>query len=166
MSVNASIQWFRSVALGLRPLGRIGQAVALFVLLGGGSAFAQSPDNLEIVTATGVHPFSVELATNDAEREKGLMYRRYMPRDRGMLFDFKREEPVTFWMKNTYISLDIIFISRSGSVVGVERDAEPLSERMIPSGAPCYAVLEVNAGVAASIDLRPGDKIIHSIFAP
>jgi uncharacterized protein len=129
-------------------------------------ASEQTLDKLEIVTSTGVHPFSVELASNDAEREKGLMYRRFMPRDRGMLFDFKREEPVTFWMKNTYIPLDMIFISRAGTVTGIAADAEPLSERLIPSGGPCYGVLEVNAGVAASIGLKPGDKIRHPIFAP
>jgi hypothetical protein len=166
MSQNASLSWFRSLAPGLPSLARVARALALIAFFGATAAHAQNPDKLQIVTSKGVYPFSVELATNDAEREKGLMYRRYMPRDRGMLFDFKREEPVTFWMKNTYISLDMIFISRLGVVTGDVADAEPLSERMIPSGGPCYAVLEVNAGVAASIDLRPGDKIIHSIFAP
>lgn len=143
--------------------------VALFIwacsaLLG--PASAQTLDKLEIVTASGVHAFSVELARDDAAREKGLMYRRYMPRDRGMLFDFKREEPVMFWMKNTYIPLDMIFIARDGKVTGVAADAEPLSERLIPSGGPCYAVLEVNGGVAASIGLKPGDMVRHPIFAP
>jgi uncharacterized protein len=146
-------------------------AVALFVfacfaLSSPISASAQALDKLEIVTATGVHAFSVELARNDAEREKGLMYRRFMPPDCGMLFDFKREEPVTFWMKNTYIPLDMIFISRAGTVTAVAANAEPLSEQLIPSGGPCYGVLEVNAGIAATIGLKPGDKIRHPIFAP
>nr|WP_246731499.1 DUF192 domain-containing protein [Methylocapsa sp. S129] len=134
----------------------------------GGSigALAQTFDKLEIVTSTGVHAFSVELARNDAEREKGLMYRRFMPADRGMLFDFKREEPVTFWMKNTYIPLDMIFISHAGTVVSIAANAEPLSERLIPSERPCYGVLEVNGGVAESIGLKPGDKVRHPIFAP
>jgi uncharacterized membrane protein (UPF0127 family) len=137
-----------------------------FVLLGAAGALAQTFDRLEIVTSTGVHAFSVELARNDAEREKGLMYRRFMPADRGMLFDFKREEPVMFWMKNTYIPLDMIFISRNGTVTSVAADAEPLSERLIPSGGPCYGVLELNGGVAASIAIKPGDKIRHPIFQP
>ena len=94
------------------------------------------------------------------------MYRRFMPADRGMLFDFKREAPVMFWMKNTYIPLDMIFISRAGVVTAVAANAEPLSERLIPSGAPCYGVLELNGGAAASIGVRPGDKIRHPIFAP
>ena len=140
--------------------------LALFGLLGSVAAPAQTLDKLEIVTASGVHAFSVELASNDAQREKGLMYRRYMPADRGMLFDFKREAPVTFWMKNTYIPLDMIFISRAGKVTDVAANAEPLSERLIPSGGPCYAVLEVNAGVAASIGLKAGDTVRHTIFSP
>jgi hypothetical protein len=143
-----------------------GIVLACLTLLGGGRAAAQNLDKLEIVTSTGVHAFSVEMATNDAERERGLMYRRFMPADRGMLFDFKREEPVMFWMKNTYIPLDMIFISRAGIVVSIAADAEPLSERTIPSGGPCYGVLELNGGVAARIGLKPGDKVLHPIFAP
>jgi uncharacterized protein len=141
----------------------------VFVFLGLGwarGAAAQTLDKLEIVTATGVHAFSVELARNDAERERGLMYRRFMPADRGMLFDFKREEPVMFWMKNTYIPLDMIFISRAGIVTSIVANAEPLSERLIPSGGPCYGVLEVNGGVAASIGVKVGDRVRHAIFAP
>jgi uncharacterized membrane protein (UPF0127 family) len=130
------------------------------------AAGAQTLDKLEIITASGIHEFSVELASNDAEREKGLMYRRFMPPDRGMLFDFKREEPVMFWMKNTYIPLDMIFISRAGVVTNIAANAEPLSERLIPSGGPCYGVLELNGGAAASIGVRPGDKVRHPIFAP
>ena len=130
------------------------------------AAGAQTLDKLEIITASGIHEFSVELASNDAEREKGLMYRRFMPPDRGMLFDFKREEPVMFWMKNTYIPLDMIFISRAGVVTNIAANAEPLSERLIPSGGPCYGVLELNGGAAASISVRPGDKVRHPIFAP
>ena len=148
-----------------RRLARGCAALALwfcFVL----PAAAQALGQLEIVTASGVHAFSVELADTDPEREKGLMYRRFLPPDRGMLFDFKREEPVMFWMKNTYIPLDMIFISKSGIVTGVAADAEPMSERLIPSTGPCYAVLEVNAGVAARIGLRPGDAVKHAIFGP
>lgn len=134
-------------------------------LVAAGGVAAQTLDKLEIVTATGIHAFSVELAGTDDERERGLMYRRFMPPDRGMLFDFGREAPVMFWMKNTYIPLDMIFISRAGVVTNIVRNAEPLSERLIPSGGPCYGVLEVNGGVAASIGVEPGDKVRHPIFA-
>lgn len=161
---------FRLIAIFRRRLsyGLAAQflAIALVALSGLHGAFAQTFEKLEIVTSTGVHAFSVELASTDAEREKGLMYRRFMPADRGMLFDFKREEPVMFWMKNTYIPLDMIFISRKGIVTAIAPNAEPLSEQLIPSGGPCYGVLEVNGGIAASISLKPGDKVRHAIFAP
>lgn len=146
---------------------RLGVALAFMFLVCGslGSAAAQSLDKLEIATASGSHVFSVEVMSDDAGREKGLMYRRFMPQDRGMLFDFKEEEQVTFWMKNTYIPLDMVFISRRGIVTRIVANAEPLSETLIPGG-PAYGVLEVNAGVAARIGLKVGDKVKHSIFTP
>ena len=140
--------------------------LALFGCLAAAPARAQTLDKLEIVTSSGAHAFSVELANTEAERERGLMYRRFMPPDRGMLFDFKREEPVMFWMKNTYIPLDMIFISHAGKIVSIVANAEPLSERNIPSGGPCYGVLEVNGGVAASIGAKVGDTVKHPIFSP
>jgi hypothetical protein len=155
-----------ALARSVRPVVAALAMAWFALLLGAAAAPAQTLDRLEIVTASGVHAFSVELARNDAEREKGLMYRRFMPADRGMLFDFKREAPVMFWMKNTYIPLDMIFISRAGKVTGVAANAEPLSERMIPSGGPVYGVLEVNAGIAGSIGLKVGDTVRHPIFSP
>jgi uncharacterized protein len=121
-------------------------------------------ERLQIITASGTHEFQVEIANDDASRERGLMYRRYMPADRGMLFEFEREAPVSFWMKNTYIPLDMIFISRGGVVTNVVANAEPLSERVIPSGPPCAAVLELNGGAAAAIGLKIGDRVRHPFF--
>ncbi len=123
-------------------------------------------DSLTIATASGVHAFQVEIAANEAAREKGLMYRRFMPADRGMLFEFDRAAPVSFWMKNTYIPLDMIFIARDGSVMRVAANAEPLSEAIVPSGGPCVAVLELNGGAAARIDLKVGDRVRHPFFKP
>jgi uncharacterized membrane protein (UPF0127 family) len=80
------------------------------------------------------------------------------------LFDFKVERPVAMWMKNTYVPLDMIFLSRIGKVVGLAENAEPLSERVIASGAPAYSVLEVNAGTASRIGLALGDRVHHPIF--
>jgi uncharacterized protein len=122
--------------------------------------------SLVIATASGVHTFQVEIAADEASREKGLMYRRYMPANRGMLFEFEGEAPVAFWMKNTYIPLDIIFIGRDGAVKRIAANAEPLSEAVIPSGSPAIAVLELNGGVAASIGLSVGDKVRHPFFKP
>jgi uncharacterized protein len=121
-------------------------------------------DSLQIATSTGRHAFQVEIADNDATRERGLMDRRYMAPDHGMLFEFDRDQPATFWMKNTYIPLDMIFIARSGVVTRIVANAEPLSERVIPSGGPCAAVLELNGGTSASIGLKVGDKVLHPFF--
>ncbi|MBM3551589.1 MAG: DUF192 domain-containing protein [Alphaproteobacteria bacterium] len=118
-----------------------------------------------IVTSTGEHLFKVEVADTPEMRARGLMFRKSMPGDRGMLFDFRSEGPVSMWMKNTYIPLDMVFIGRDGRVVGVAADAEPLSERIISSPAPAYAVLELNAGVARRISLAPGDQVRHRMFA-
>jgi uncharacterized protein len=141
-------------------------AFAILFALTPGAALAQTLDRLEIATASGVHVFNVEVVSDEAGREKGLMYRRYMPQDRGMLFNFNEEGPVAFWMKNTYIPLDMIFISRKGVVTSIAANAEPMSERLIPSGGPVYAVLEVNGGVARSIGLKAGDKVKDAIFKP
>jgi uncharacterized membrane protein (UPF0127 family) len=143
----------------------VGALLAL-VLYVAPAAFAQSLDKLEIASASGAHAFVVEIADNEVKREVGLMYRRYMPEDRGMLFDFKEEAPVAFWMKNTYIPLDMIFISREGVVKKVVANAEPLSETPIPSGGPVFAVLEINGGLAARLGIKPGDRVTHPIFKP
>jgi len=121
---------------------------------------------LEITTASGSHAFQVEIANSEASREKGLMFRRFMPADRGMLFEFEKNRPVSFWMKNTYIPLDMIFIAPNGVVTHIAANAEPLSEAVVPSGGPCVAVLELNGGAAAQIGLQPGDKVEAAFFKP
>jgi uncharacterized membrane protein (UPF0127 family) len=138
-------------------------ALAFFVALG--RAAESGLERLEIVTTTGTHVFQVEAAKTPAQRAKGLMYRRSMPRDHGMLFDFHMEQTVLMWMKNTYIPLDMIFVSREGRVVSVAQDAEPLSEGVISSGKPAYAVIELNAGAARRIGLAAGDSVRHPIFS-
>jgi len=92
------------------------------------------------------------------------MFRRFLPQDRGMLFIFEAERPVAMWMKNTYLPLDMIFIGKTGRVVSLVENAEPLSEKIIPSGAPAYGVLEVNAGAAAKIGLKIGDTVRYPAF--
>jgi uncharacterized protein len=128
------------------------------------AARAASQDTIEIVTRTGVHAFSVELATNAAERAVGLMYRKELPEGRGMLFDFHEDQPVQFWMHNTYISLDMIFIAGDGRVVRVAENAKPMSDDLIPSGRPVRAVLEVIAGTARKFGIAAGDRVTGSIF--
>ena len=119
---------------------------------------------VEIATKTGVHAFSVEIADNDAEREKGLMFRKELPEGHGMLFDFQREQEVGFWMQNTYISLDMIFIRGDGRILRVAENTEPLSTRIIPSNGPVRAVLEVIAGTARKYGIAPGDRVASPIF--
>jgi uncharacterized protein len=139
--------------------------VACWVLLAAVSAVrAAGQDTIEIVTRTGVHAFAVELATNTAEREVGLMFRKELPEGRGMLFDFHDEQPVQFWMHNTYISLDMIFIAGDGRVVRVAQDAKPMSDDLIPSGRPVRAVLEVIAGTARKFGIAAGDRVTGSFF--
>jgi uncharacterized protein len=127
-------------------------------------AHAGGQASIEIVSKNGVHPFSVELATNDADRARGLMFRKSLPEGQGMLFDFKRESPVSFWMHNTYVSLDMIFIAGDGRIVHIVENAKPLSDDLIPSGGPVRAVLEVIAGTSQQLGIAPGDRVTGSIF--
>jgi uncharacterized membrane protein (UPF0127 family) len=133
-------------------------------LLATSAGLAQTLEPLTLVTRTGSHVFQIEVARNDEDRARGLMHRRTLPADRGMLFDFERVAPVSMWMENTYISLDMIFIRPDGVVARVAQDTEPLSRRIVPSGEPVLAVLEVIAGTARRIGLQPGDRVEHPLF--
>jgi uncharacterized membrane protein (UPF0127 family) len=119
---------------------------------------------LQIVTASGTHVLRVEVARTAEEQEKGLMFRRSLPKDGGMLFNAQSEQEISMWMKNTYIPLDMIFVSEKGRVISVAHDAKPMSETIISSGAPAYAVIELNAGTAKKLSIRVGDLVRHSIF--
>jgi uncharacterized membrane protein (UPF0127 family) len=137
-------------------------AYALIAALAPGHASDQG--TLEIVSASGVHAFSVELATNDEERSRGLMFRKELPLGQGMLFDFEHDQPVAFWMHNTYISLDMIFIRGDGRIMRIAENTEPMSDKLVPSGAPVRAVLEVIAGTARQLGIAPGDRVVSPIF--
>ena len=119
---------------------------------------------LTIAGRTGVHDFTVELAVTPEDTARGLMFRRELPEGRGMLFDFQRERETAFWMKNTYISLDMIFIRGDGRILRIAENTQPLSERLVPSGGRVRAVLEVIAGTAKKLGLAPGDRVAHPIF--
>jgi uncharacterized protein len=127
-------------------------------------ARAAGEATIEIVSASGVHAFSVELATNDEERERGLMFRKELPEGHGMLFDFQQDQPVSFWMHNTYISLDMIFIRGDGRILRIEENATPLSDRLIASGGPVRGVLEVIGGTARKLGIAPGDRVTGAFF--
>ena len=129
-----------------------------------GPVWPAGQQTLEIATKSGVHVFSVELADNDAERAKGLMYRKELPEGRGMLFDFQRDQEVSFWMQNTYIPLDMIFIRGDGRILRIAENTEPLSTRLIPSNGPVRAVLEVIGGTAQKLGIAAGDRVAAPIF--
>jgi uncharacterized protein len=143
---------------------------ALAFLVAGFASQAQTPppavgtEPLTIVTASGRHAFQVEVMRTPDQRAKGLMFRNYMPPDRGMLFDFERIEPVAMWMQNTYIPLDMLFIRNDGTIARIATGTEPMSTRTIPSGEPVLGVLELNAGAAEKIGAKAGDRIEHSLF--
>ena len=103
-------------------------------------------------------------AADAAARARGLMYRKSLAPDRGMLFDFHTPRPVAFWMRTTYVSLDMIFIRADGRILSIARNTTPLSEEGVPSGGPVRAVLELVGGRAAEIGALPGDRVRHRIF--
>jgi hypothetical protein len=138
-------------------------AVALFAFTGP-PARAASVQPLEIVTKNGVQVFSVEMATTEQEKETGLMYRKELADGKGMLFDFSPEQEVSMWMKNTYISLDMIFIRADGRILRIAENTEPLSTKIIPSGGLAKGVLEVIAGTAKKYGIEPGDRVGHPLF--
>jgi uncharacterized membrane protein (UPF0127 family) len=137
-------------------------ALAMLGTLDGLSAVELQP--LEIVSKAGVHTFAVEMAVTPEDQARGLMFRRELPEGQGMLFDFQREQPATFWMKNTYVSLDMIFIRADGRILRIAENTVPLSEALVPSGGPVRAVLEVVAGTARKLGIAPGDRVAHAIF--
>ena len=132
--------------------------------LAGDHASAASIQPLEIVTKTGVQVFSVEMATTEEEKTKGLMYRPSLPEGTGMLFDFTPEQEVSMWMKNTYVSLDMIFIRADGRILRIAEYTEPLSTKIIPSRGLAKGVLEVVAGTAQKYGIAPGDRVAHPLF--
>ncbi|MFZ5789190.1 MAG: DUF192 domain-containing protein [Pseudomonadota bacterium] len=115
---------------------------------------------LTIETAAGIkHVFSVEIARTTEERARGLMFRDRLAPDGGMLFVYRADQPVSMWMKNTLIPLDMLFIARDGTIRSIAERTVPLSETIIPSQGVVAAVLEINGGTAERLGIRPGDRV-------
>lgn len=149
-----------------RPLLRLVLALVLLLPASAGWAqvlFPQTP--LELVGADGQHhAFTVELATTSQQLSQGLMFRTKMDADAGMLFDFGEIKPVSMWMKNTVLPLDMLFIDAQGRVTGIAQRTIPYSTTVISSPGPVKAVLELNGGTASRLHLAVGDKVVHRLF--
>ncbi|MFB9265528.1 DUF192 domain-containing protein [Bradyrhizobium erythrophlei] len=154
---------FASIVARFRPWLMASLVILLSTLIGP-RVEAATFQPLEIVTKSGVHVFSVEMATTDDEKQTGLMYRKELPDGKGMLFDFSPEQEVSMWMKNTYVSLDMIFIRADGRILRIAEATEPLSTKIIPSRGLAKGVLEVVAGTAQKYGIQPGDRVAHPLF--
>ncbi|MGB8364369.1 MAG: DUF192 domain-containing protein [Rhizomicrobium sp.] len=117
-----------------------------------------------IDTDRSAQTFHVEIAADQASEERGLMYRKQMAPNAGMLFDFHTPQWETFWMKNTILPLDMLFIRQDGTISSIAANAVPFSTTPIPSAEPVRAVLEINGGRAAALDIQPGQKVHNAIF--
>jgi uncharacterized protein len=140
-------------------------AVLALVSAGGFALAANGPqtglpvETITIDTKTGPHPFKVEVAADDQSRETGLMFRKFMAPDAGMLFDFHTPQEVTFWMENTILPLDMLFVRADGTIARIKANATPYSRDTIPSGEPVKVVIELNAGRAQGLGISVGAKV-------
>jgi uncharacterized membrane protein (UPF0127 family) len=122
-------------------------------------------EQAEIISADGTrHVFAVRLADTAETRARGLMYVTALEPDHGMLFDFGETRMVGMWMKNTPLSLDMLFISADGVIAKIARQTTPFSTGIINSDRPVRAVLEIRGGRAAELGIQPGDRVLHRVF--
>ena len=143
---------------------RFGAGAILALLLAVFGAGAAMADTLVLETGTGRHVLNVEIAADEASRERGLMFRRSLAPDAGMLFEFDEDQPIALWMKNTYISLDMLFITADGHVINIVRGAKPESLDILRSDGPARAALELPAGAADRLGVAPGARVVHPFF--
>jgi uncharacterized membrane protein (UPF0127 family) len=147
--------------LGLSVSGTVGSVHATSPLI------AQcSDDSVGIRGDWGKMRFRVDVADDDAERGKGLMFVRDMDRDKGMLFVWDTPRRAQFWMRNTYIPLDMIFVGEDGLVTHIHHNAVPLDETAIDGGEGVIAVLEINGGLSRSFGIDVGSQLQHPAFGP
>jgi uncharacterized membrane protein (UPF0127 family) len=140
-------------------------AAATILLVAMPLAACAQENTLVLNTATGDYTFNIELVDTPESRAQGLMFREELADDAGMLFDFKEEREVSFWMQNTLIPLDMIFIDSAGVVKTIHVNARPLDPTSIPSQVPVQFVLEIPGGRSVEIGLEPGDTVEHPLMA-
>jgi uncharacterized membrane protein (UPF0127 family) len=154
-----------SLAQGFAPvLRRAGVAIAFATMLAPLGALAE---DLVLHTSTGDYRFAVDVVDTPESRAQGLMFVTELADDAGMLFDFKEEREVAFWMRNTFIPLDMIFVGADGLVKTIHVNARPQDPTSIPSEVPVQFVLEIPGGRSVEIGLKPGDTMEHArVVAP
>jgi uncharacterized membrane protein (UPF0127 family) len=123
------------------------------------------PDRVELRGSWGQTSFNVEIADDEAERAQGLMFRESLARGAGMLFVYPKPQRAAFWMKNTLIPLDIIFLDQTGRVIHVQANAIPGDLTPLPGGDNVFAVLEINGGLAARSGISIGTEMRHKVFS-
>ena len=144
--------WFAALAV----------ALAAMIATGGAEASELRVESVALVSETGRHIINAEIADTPQTRATGLMFRRDLAADAGMLFIYDDPQNITMWMKNTYISLDMIFADARGQIISIARDTEPFSTDIIEAGGPAKVVLEVPAGTAQRLKLKRGDLLEHA----
>ncbi|HXS88619.1 MAG TPA: DUF192 domain-containing protein [Steroidobacteraceae bacterium] len=161
----------------MKLIHELAAAFLCAVLLWSGSAAAATTDEqrldqafarstLKIATADAqLHKIDIWIADNDARRSRGLMFVEHMADDAGMLFIYPQPQPISMWMKNTHLSLDMLFVSADGRVHSIVENTKPMSTDTISSNGVVLAVIELKAGTAARMKIRPGAQVIHPAFS-
>jgi len=136
----------------------------LFLLIGAAASAPLAVENVVIETQGGARVFRLEIAADDASRSYGLMHRTHLAHNGGMLFDFKTPVMAAFWMKDTPLPLDLLFVRADGTVSTIAANAIPYSTAQIVSAEPIRAVIEINGGLARSLGIVPGSRVHASLF--
>ncbi|NLS16091.1 DUF192 domain-containing protein [Rhizobium sp. P40RR-XXII] len=165
MNRDMFVRVLRSAILALFLVGAMAPS-SFAAQTAGQQLMAFDSEPLTIASAKGqTHKFTVELALTPAQLEYGLMYRDKMPADHGMLFAFGAPRPVMMWMKNTELSLDMLFLDQNGTITHIQENAVPYSESIINSGGPVAYVIELNGGIVRKLGLAVGDKVTSATIS-
>lgn len=154
-----------AIASGFAPALRRAGAFVAVLLVSAPLAACSDEGKVVLHTASGAHSFNVELVDTPETRAQGLMFRQELAADAGMLFDFQQEREVSFWMRNTFIPLDMIFVGADGVVKTIHVNARPQDPTSIPSEVPVQFVLEIPGGRSVELGLKPGDTMEHDRVA-
>jgi uncharacterized protein len=139
-----------ALSLGVASIGHAQQAARI--------------EQMSIITENSATFFQAEIADTDELRARGLMFRHIMPLDRAMLFDFGQPRPASMWMKNTYVSLDMLFVRTDGTIAAIAENTEPLSLQTISVDEPVKGVVELAAGTVKRLGIKRDDRVYHTIF--